>query len=147
MVVPPITASASDRVNRSRVAWLTTLRSDGSPHTTPVWFVYIGGALWVASGQRNVKVRNVRNHHRVSFAIDGSADAPLVAEGTVEVIELVDPNALADVGVDVDVSLGVDVAVTNAFREKYDGWDIHDATVDGPRTLLRIYIARWLLAS
>ena len=27
------------------IAWLSTVRADGTPHVTPVWFVY-GGGVW-----------------------------------------------------------------------------------------------------
>jgi hypothetical protein len=92
--------------------------------------VYVGGFFWVASGQRNVKVRNVRNDPRVSLAIDGSAEAPMVAEGSADVIDL------TEVGTDV----------TGAFREKHNGWDIRDISVDGPRIALRIHVTRWMLS-
>jgi PPOX class probable F420-dependent enzyme len=124
-----LSEEAEQRVRESTVGWLTTLRANGTPHTTCVWFVFIAGEVWVATAVRNAKVRNLRSDARVSFAIDGSADAPLVAQGDAELVPLGEsPSAVAD-----------------AFRHDYDGWDIHDESVDGARVLIRVRIERWLL--
>ncbi|WP_262286823.1 pyridoxamine 5'-phosphate oxidase family protein [Micromonospora sp. MA102] len=41
--VPP--TDVEIRLPRESNAWLCTLRPDGSPHLTPVWFVYAGGLV------------------------------------------------------------------------------------------------------
>lgn len=66
-----------------RIAWLTTLRADGSPHTTPVWLIEDGSVFWLTTGD-TVKARNIARDPRVSLAIerDGSRR---VAEGAVTV--------------------------------------------------------------
>ncbi|KJC64566.1 pyridoxamine 5'-phosphate oxidase family protein [Agreia bicolorata] len=110
-------------------AWFTTLRADGSPHTTSVWFVLVQNAFWIASAATNVKVRNVTADDRVSLAIDGSAPDPHVAQGRAlvhrEIAEFAD--------------------VVSLFAQKYNGWNVLDETVDGPRVLLQISVKRWLL--
>jgi PPOX class probable F420-dependent enzyme len=125
-----LSADAASRVSASRIGWLTTLRPDGSPHTTPVWFVFDEDAIWIATGRRNVKAANVRSDPRVSIAVDGSADAPLVAEGKAELMDVA----------------ATDHAVVAAFAEKYNGWDIADEAVDGPRVVVKVTVSRWLLA-
>ena len=125
-----LSAEAASRVSEARIGWLTTLRPDGSPHTTPVWFVLDETAIWIATGRRNVKVANVRADPRVSIAVDGSADAPLVAEGKAELMDVA----------------ATDRVVVAAFAEKYDGWDIGDESVDGPRVVVKVIVSRWLLA-
>lgn len=124
-----LTPAASGRVNESTIIWLTTLRADGSPHTTPVWFVCESSHLRVRTGLRNVKARNVKNDSRVTAAIDGTSDAPLVAQGTAHLMDLA----------------AADSSFTEAFSQKYEGWDVHDTSVDGPRVLLKIIVSRWLL--
>lgn len=119
------------RILREAVAlWLTTLRADGSPHTTPVWFLYREGRIWIATGGRNAKVSNVARDPRVSLAVDGSGGVPVVGEGRVVVH-------------DVDSTPGF---VIRGLAEKYDGWDVRDAAVDGRRVLLEVVVERWLLA-
>lgn len=109
--------------------WLTTLRPNGSPHTTPTWFVLIGETFWIASSTVNVKVRNLRHDPRVSLAIDGSGARPHVAQGRALVHQPI---------------LAFPHLVT-LFAEKYNGWDAADETQDGPRVLIEVPIDRWLL--
>ena len=47
----------------------TTLMSDGSPQTTPVWVDYQGGQLWVNSAVGRMKDKNVRRDPRVAVAV------------------------------------------------------------------------------
>lgn len=129
MAATALSRSASDRVTHAPVAWLTTLRQDGSPHTTPVWFVFLTSDLWVATGEHNVKVTNLRSDPRVSVAIDGSSMLPLVAQGSATFARTPDTQSLREL-----------------FATKYRGWDIADDSVDGPRVLLRITVDRWLLS-
>lgn len=67
------------RLNRERNAWLCTVRPDGSPHMTPVWFIYQVATWWIGSSERNLKVRNVVTEPRVSLALEDGV-APVVAE-------------------------------------------------------------------
>jgi len=110
-------------------AWLTTLRRDGSPHTTPVWFLLINETFWVASSTANVKVGNILRDPRVSLAVDGTGARPHVAEGRVTVHRRVRdfPHVFA------------------LLAEKYNGWDAADESQDGPRVLLEVPVQRWLL--
>jgi F420H(2)-dependent biliverdin reductase len=117
------------RLERERNAWLCTLRPNGTPHLTPVWFVYRGDAWWIGSSARNIKVRNVEADARVSIALE-DAMSPLVAEGRAQVLRA-----------------GFPSNVVGDFAAKYDGWDV--TKPDGPddrRVLLQIDVARWLLA-
>lgn len=120
-------AGVEQRLRDERVVWFVSVRADGSPHVTPVWFVFDAGTWWVATAARNVKVRNVEHHGRVSLALPGT-DRPLVAEGRARVHRADFP-----------------VAVTRAFAAKYDGWDIASDEPDGPRVLISTETDRWLL--
>lgn len=107
-------------------AWVTTVRPDGSPHTTPVWFLLRRGSFWFASARTNVKVRNLRRDPRVSVALDGTGRSPWVAEG----------EALLH-------GIGEHPEPVRRLAAKY-GWDPADETRDGPRVLIEVRIARWL---
>ncbi|WP_206675930.1 pyridoxamine 5'-phosphate oxidase family protein [Nocardioides zeae] len=119
----------------ARCVWVTTLRSDGSPHTTPVWFVLLGSTtvptLWFATARRNAKLRNLVQDARVSLAFEGTADSPWVAEGSAVVHQPINLSAHAD--------------VLAALRAKYDGWDAADPEREGPRALVEIPVVRWLV--
>jgi PPOX class probable F420-dependent enzyme len=124
----PLEPVLLDRLRRDRTAWLCTLRADGSPHLTPVWFVHLDDRFWVSSGERNVKVRNVVADPRVSLALE-DGDAPCVAEGQVIVHRD-----------------GFREDVLRAITAKYDGWDsAAEVAPFGRRVLLEVIIDRWLL--
>lgn len=109
--------------------WLCTLRRDGSPHVTPVWFVYADDAWWIGCDDRSVKVRNVLADPRVSLALEDGT-SPVVAEGVAQVHR-------------GDFPTGV----VAAFAGKYGGWDVRQrAAGGGGRVLLEIPVRRWLLA-
>ncbi|WP_410662700.1 pyridoxamine 5'-phosphate oxidase family protein [Amycolatopsis sp. lyj-84] len=120
--------SLIERLARERNVWLCTLRRDGSPHVTPVWFVYLDGVFWIGSGERNVKVRNVDNDPRVSLALE-DGDAPAVAEGLARVHR-------GDLREDV----------LEALAAKYDGWAAgREIEPFGARVLIEVPVKRWLL--
>ena len=56
------------------------MRPDGSPHQTPVWFVFADPMWWVATAATNVKVRDVRADALLTLAV-ADPQAPIVAEG------------------------------------------------------------------
>lgn len=111
------------RLEEARNLWVTTVRPDGRPHLTPVWFVLDGEDLVICISGRSVKARNLAANARVACALeDGSS--PLIAEGQVETILEPWPETLRA-----------------AFSHKYD-WDIAgDGDYD---LLLRIAVSRWL---
>ena len=76
----PVPPAVEDRLARERNVWLCTLRRDGSPHMTPVWFVYADGVWWIGCEGRSVKARNVAADPRVSLALEDGVH-PGVAEG------------------------------------------------------------------
>ena len=47
----------------------TTLSSDGSPHTTPVWVDFQNGDIWVNSAVGRRKDRDVKHDPRVAIAV------------------------------------------------------------------------------
>ncbi len=46
-------SSLVDQLAGQPVAFLCTLRPDGSPHQTPVWFVFTAETWWVATAGAN----------------------------------------------------------------------------------------------
>ncbi|ALG15009.1 pyridoxamine 5'-phosphate oxidase [Kibdelosporangium phytohabitans] len=125
-----IEPALADRLRGERNVWLCTLRPDGSPHVTPVWFVHTGETFWISSGVRNVKVRNIINDPRVSLALE-DGDEPAVAEGQARVHH---------------GPLRTDVLA--AIAAKYDGWDAAaEVHPFGARVLVEVPVTRWLLTS
>ena len=125
----PVPPAVEDRLARERNVWLCTLRRDGSPHMTPVWFVYADGVWWIGCEGRSVKARNVAADPRVSLALEDGVH-PVVAEGVARLHRA-----------------GFPPAIVAAFAEKYGGWDIRQpVTPDCERGLRVVPGGRGLLA-
>ena len=52
-------ADVSDRLQRAEIFWISTVRSDGRPHVTPLISVYLGDALYFCTGPDERKARNL----------------------------------------------------------------------------------------
>lgn len=59
------------RLRDAVVIWLTTVRSDGQPQTSPVWFIWDGQSFLIYSRRDSLKVPNIRGNPRVSLNLDG----------------------------------------------------------------------------
>lgn len=122
----PLPPHVETRLADERNVWLCTVRRDGSPHVTPVWFVYADGTWWIGCDARSVKVRNLEADPRVSLALEDGT-TPVVAEGIAHLHRGDFPTT-----------------VVEAFASKYDGWDVRERV--GERVLLEVAVRRWLLA-
>jgi PPOX class probable F420-dependent enzyme len=81
-------AHAEVRLQREKIAWLTTVRRDGQPQSSPVWFLWRDGEVIVYSKPTTQKVRNVQANPRVAVHLrdidDGSDIVSLEGEATVD---------------------------------------------------------------
>ncbi len=56
---------ALQALEQAELFWVTTVRADGRPHTTPLVAVWSDGALYFSTGLGEQKEINLRNNHRV----------------------------------------------------------------------------------
>ncbi|USQ86801.1 PPOX class F420-dependent oxidoreductase [Streptomyces phaeoluteigriseus] len=54
----------------TRTGKLSTVRADGSPHVTPVWFLLDGDDVVFNTGKETVKGRNLARDGRVALCVD-----------------------------------------------------------------------------
>ena len=120
---------------------LTTLRADGTPVPTPVWFVVEGKAVLVAGPAATVKVARVRADPRVSFLVESGHRwdelRAVRVDGTAEVVDSPDW-----------------VALDAAFDEKYGAFRTPRAEMapsaqrryDAARVLVRVVPSRRLVS-
>ncbi|MFJ2606476.1 pyridoxamine 5'-phosphate oxidase family protein [Streptomyces sp. NPDC087425] len=121
-------AAVRERLAQEKNVWLCTVRPDGSPHVTPVWFVFLHDTWWIGTDEGSVKVRNLATSPRVSLALEDGG-FPVVAEGEAALHRGPFPTDIVD-----------------AFAAKYD-WDVAaPRTPHGGRVLLEVPVGRWLLA-
>ena len=67
----PRHARAIRRLQAEPVAWLTTVRPNGQPQTSPVWFLYEDGTFLVYSKPNTAKVTNITANPKASINLDG----------------------------------------------------------------------------
>jgi general stress protein 26 len=109
---PSATATTWEETQRvldtSDLFWLSTVRSDGRPHVTPVVAAWVEGALWFFSGGAEQKSANLRANRGVVLTTgcnrwDGGLD--VVVEG--EAVQVTDDGVLD--------------RIAAAFGHKWDG--------------------------
>ena len=82
----PNGAHAAQRLESERIAWMTTVRSDGTPQVSPIWFIWDGEEFLIYS-RETARVRNIENQPRVSLNLDGDGRGGdiVVIEGTARI--------------------------------------------------------------
>lgn len=78
----------NEYLSRPLLVTVATVRADGSPQLSPIWYEYEAGVFYLWVGANTVKVRNLRRDPRISLCI-ANHDEPykyVVAEGTCEIV-------------------------------------------------------------
>ncbi|MCU4183234.1 pyridoxamine 5'-phosphate oxidase family protein [Acidiferrimicrobium sp. IK] len=82
---------------------LTTLKADGSPVALPVWYAFVGGAVYTTT--RGKKLLRVRRNPVSSFLVeDGERWAELRAVHMSGHAEIVDPDADLQAAIDAEMA-------------------------------------------
>jgi PPOX class probable F420-dependent enzyme len=70
--------------SRARTGKLATVRKDGRPHVTPIWFDMDGDIIIFTTGHKSVKGVNLQRDSRVSICVDDETPpfAYVIIEGT-----------------------------------------------------------------
>ena len=97
---------AVERLERARYYWLATTRPDGRPHVTPVWGVWVDGAVYFDGPLTTTWGRNLKANPALSVHL-GSGDDVVILEGTAE-------------DVTTDPELGA--RIVEAWNAKYGGF-------------------------
>ncbi|MFE9763061.1 PPOX class F420-dependent oxidoreductase [Streptomyces sp. NPDC005808] len=76
----------------TRTGKLSTVRADGGPHVTPIWFLLDGDDLLFNTSKESVKGRNLSRDGRVALCVDDDRPpfAFVVLEGQAELSEDLD---------------------------------------------------------
>jgi len=68
----PNTARALARLDTELIIWLTTVRPNGQPQSSAVWFLVDDGEFLVYSKPGVAKVANIEANRRVALNLDGN---------------------------------------------------------------------------
>jgi F420H(2)-dependent biliverdin reductase len=93
------------KLREAKNIWFASVRPDGRPHLTPVWFVLVREKLFISIDPNSVKNRNLASNAYVALALEEGIH-PVICEGRAEVL-----------GTDIPVE------VLARFQEKYE-WDV-----------------------
>lgn len=93
------------KLESARNVWFSSVRPDGRPHLTPVWFVWHAEKFYVGIDPQSVKSRNIRHNPRVALALEDGTN-PVICEGIARLVEL-----------------PLSEPLLRAFFEKYE-WDL-----------------------
>ena len=76
-----------ERLAHEEVIWLATVRLDGAPSVTPVWFLWEDGEFLIYSEPATPKVRNIEGNPRVSLHLnsDPHGEDVVIIEGTARI--------------------------------------------------------------
>lgn len=100
------------RLATARNYWLATVRPDGRPHVTPLWGVWVAGALYFDGLPTTRWGRNLAGNPSVSINLE-SADDVVILEGEVE---------------DLETSVELGERVVAAWSAKYGSLEPQPAT-------------------
>ncbi|GAB4130256.1 MAG: TIGR03667 family PPOX class F420-dependent oxidoreductase [Roseiflexaceae bacterium] len=80
----PFGTQVESRLKQDYVIWLTTVRADGTPQPSPVWFVWDGASFLIYSRANTPKLRNIAKNPKVALNFNSSADGEniVVINGT-----------------------------------------------------------------
>jgi hypothetical protein len=81
---PP--SQALEKIEKQQVIWFASVRPDGRPHLSPIWFVWHAGRFYVSTDPRSVKSRNIRGNGRVVLALEDGVN-PVICEGAARVLD------------------------------------------------------------
>jgi len=72
---------AEERLRTSHNYYLMTVRPDSTPHTMPVWGIWVEGRFYFSTGAQSRKARNLAANSACIVCTDNPAEAVIV-EGT-----------------------------------------------------------------
>ena len=68
------------RLGREMTIWIVTVRRDGRPHMTPVWYVWLNDRVYIATGTDTQKFTNLRFNQAVALALPDT-ESVVILEG------------------------------------------------------------------
>ena len=118
-----LSPEALEKLTTALNIWVGSVKPDGNPHLTPVWFVYHEGDLYISIDPKSVKSRNIRLNPHVALALEDGLH-PVICEGRAALLEQPWPADVLDV-----------------YLQKYE-WDL--TSEEQYNQLVRITPDKWL---
>jgi PPOX class probable F420-dependent enzyme len=89
----PAGRRAVERLRDEIMAWLVTVRADGQPQPSPVWFLWRDPDILVYSRPETAKLRNLAANPRAALHLEGNGQGGdiVILEGTAELDPSLEP--------------------------------------------------------
>ncbi|MFF5342366.1 PPOX class F420-dependent oxidoreductase [Streptomyces althioticus] len=126
MSKPPLPPEAQELLRRPNPCVMATLRSDGSPVSTPTWYLWEDGRVLINLDEGRVRLRHLRNDPRVTLTVLDADDWYTHVTLIGRVTEMRDDEGLADI---------------DRLSRHYGG-DAYPNR-DRPRVSVRVEVERW----
>lgn len=97
-----------DLLESKQLIVMATVSDDGTPQTSPVWFHYKDGVIWINSAKGRLKDRNMRARPQFSGCIVDPANPYRYVEVRGEIFEITEEGADAHIDFLAHRYLGVD---------------------------------------
>jgi PPOX class probable F420-dependent enzyme len=65
-------ARVARRLTEDTIGWLTTVGADGTPHPSPIWFLWDGETVLIYSQPNTPKLRHLAANPHASLNLDGN---------------------------------------------------------------------------
>lgn len=97
MSKPPLPPEAVEMLRRPNPAVMATLRSDGTPVSTPTWYLWEDGRVLISLDEGRVRLKHIQRDPRVSLTVLDSDDWYTHVTLIGRVVETHDDEGLADI--------------------------------------------------
>ncbi|NEC49007.1 PPOX class F420-dependent oxidoreductase [Actinospica acidiphila] len=97
MSKPPLPPEAQGLLRKPNPCVMATLRSDGSPVSTPTWYLWEDGRVLINLDEGRVRLRHLRNDPRVTLTVLDSDNWYTHVTLIGRVAEMRDDEGLADI--------------------------------------------------
>lgn len=81
-----LSPESAGKLGSQQNIWFGSVRPDGRPHLSPVWFVWYEEKIYIGTDPKSVKVRNIRQNPQVVLALEDGAH-PVICEGAAQIIQ------------------------------------------------------------
>lgn len=68
------------RLGRESTIWVVTVRRDGRPHLTPVWYIWLEDRIYIAIGTDSQKFANLHGNQSVALSLSDT-ESVIILEG------------------------------------------------------------------
>jgi PPOX class probable F420-dependent enzyme len=94
---PPLPPDAIEMLRKANPSVITTLREDGTPVSTPTWYLWDDGRVMVNLDAGRARLKHMRNDPRVTLSVLDSGDWYTHVTIIGRVVEFRDDDGLVDI--------------------------------------------------